>query len=198
MASMSSIQGIQGIQGRTSPVAPLSALPALNTSYTPSRHGKAPLENRKASLEVELSRILQLPVSDQDREQRAMRIRRHIALLERHIALLDAANGERPEFTSVQGRPDREHPESEPQAQPEFSMTEELQEQSVNEQPAAPRKAPKGGDDYARAMLGSLEALGSLGSLYAPPAAPGAVQPWENRSEPAKAVRVGRNFDVSI
>lgn len=192
---MSSIQGIQGIQGRTTPISPLSSLPALNSSYTPSRHGKAPLENRKASLEVELSRILQLPSSEPDREQRAMRVRRHIALLERHIALLDAANGERPEFTEVQGRPDRDRSHSEPesQEQPEFSVPEE----PVNES-SAPRKAPQGGDNYARAMLGSLESLGSLGSLYAPPAAPGTVQPWENRSEPAKAVKVGRNFDVSV
>ncbi|WP_172256238.1 hypothetical protein [Saccharibacillus deserti] len=186
---------MSSIQGRMGSVVPIGGLPALNSSYTPSRHGKAPLENRKASLEVELSRVLQLPASEQDREQRAMRIRRHIALLERHIALLDTANGERPEFT-VQGRPDREHSEPEPQ-QPTFSLPEETEEESSSAQPGAgvTPKAPKGGDDYARAMLGSFE---SLGSLYAPPAAPGTIPPWENRSEPARTVKVGRNFDVTV
>ncbi|WP_172194650.1 hypothetical protein [Saccharibacillus qingshengii] len=184
---------MSSIQGRMGSIVPIGGLPALNSSYTPSRHGKAPLENRKASLEIELSRVLQLPASEQDREQRAMRIRRHIALLERHIALLDTANGERPEFT-VQGRPDREY--DEPQQQPAFSLPEESEEESPVEAAAAVTpKAPRGGDDYARAMLGSFE---SLGSLYAPPAAPGTIPPWENRSEPARTAKVGRNFDVSV
>ncbi|GGN93873.1 hypothetical protein [Saccharibacillus kuerlensis] len=185
---------MSSIQGRTSPISSINGLPALNSSYTPSRHGKAPLENRKVSLEAELSRVLQLPASVPDREQRAIRLRRHIALLERHIALLDAANGERPEFT-VQGRPDRDVFESEQEEQPTFSLPEETEEESAPEPTPARQASPRGGDDYARAMLGALE---SPGSLYAAPVAPGTIQPWENRSEPAKSVKVGRNFDVSV
>lgn len=187
---------MSSIQGRTGSISPIGGLAALNTSYTPSRHGKAPLENRKVSLEAELSRVLQLPASVADRDQRAMRIRRHIALLERHIALLDAANGERPEFT-VQGRPEREHSEQEQQQreQPAFVLPEEEKEEPVQKASPSRPMAPKGGDDYARAMLGSFD---SPGALYSAPPTPGTVQPWENRSEKAKAAKVGRNFDVSI
>ncbi|WP_156950995.1 hypothetical protein [Saccharibacillus sacchari] len=187
---------MSSIQGRMGSISPIGGLAALNTSYTPSRHGKAPLENRKVSLEAELSRVLQLPASVADRDQRAMRIRRHIALLERHIALLDAANGERPEFT-VQGRPEREHSDQEQQREePVFALPEEDQEEAAQQVASAGRMpAPKGGDDYARAMLGSFD---SPGSLYSAPTAPGTVQPWENRSETTRAAKVGRNFDVSI
>ncbi|NGZ76287.1 hypothetical protein [Saccharibacillus alkalitolerans] len=185
---------MSSIQGRASSVPAISGMSALNTSYTPSRHGKAPLENRKASLEVELSRVLQLPASSADREQRAMRIRRHIALLERHIALLDAANGERPEFT-VQGRPDRQSDESVPQEEPSFSLPDEAEEESAPEQAPVRSTPSKGGDDYARAMLGAFE---SPGSLYAAPTVPGAAQPWETRTEPTRAAKLGRNFDVSV
>ena len=188
---------MSSIQGRTGSISSIGGISALNTSYTPSRHGKAPLESRKVSLEAELSRVLQLPASVADRDQRAMRIRRHIALLERHIALLDAANGERPEFT-VQGRPEREHSEQEKQQreQPAFVLPEEEEKEEPAQNVASSRPtAPKGGDDYARAMLGSFE---SPGSLYSAPTAPGTVQPWENRSETARAAKVGRNFDVSI
>lgn len=189
MASMSSIQG------RTGSISPIGGLSALNSSYTPSRHGKAPLENRKVSLEVELSRVLQLPASVADRDQRAMRIRRHIALLERHIALLDTANGERPEFT-VQGRPEREHSEQEQQREePAFVLPDEDKEEPERNAPPSRPTAPKGGDDYARAMLGSFD---SPGALYSAPPAPGTVQPWDNRSETTRAAKVGRNFDVSI
>ncbi|CAM4231658.1 hypothetical protein [Saccharibacillus endophyticus] len=186
---------MSSIQGRMGSISPIGGLTALNTSYTPSRHGKAPLESRKVSLEAELSRVLQLPASVADRDQRAMRIRRHIALLERHIALLDAANGERAEFT-VQGRPEHEHSEQEQQKeQPVFALPEEEKEEPAQTASANRVPAPKGGDDYARAMLGSFD---SPGSLYSAPSAPGAVQPWENRSETTRAAKVGRNFDVSI
>ncbi|MCQ4088012.1 hypothetical protein [Saccharibacillus sp. JS10] len=185
---------MSSIQGRMGSISAIGGINALNTSYTPSRHGKAPLESRKVSLEAELSRVLQLPASVADRDQRAMRIRRHIALLERHIALLDTANGERAEFT-VQGRPERDPSEQERREQPEFVLPEQEEEEVA---PAAPRSrpaAPKGGDDYARAMLGSIE---SAGALYSAPSAPGTVQPWENRAETTRAAKLGRNFDISV
>ncbi|MDO3410061.1 hypothetical protein QWJ34_09840 [Saccharibacillus sp. CPCC 101409] len=177
-----------------SPISSLSKLPAMNGSYTPSRQGKAPLENRKTSLEVELSRVLQMPESVADREQRAMRLRRHIALLERHIALLDAANGERPEFT-VQGR--QEHEGSEHREQPEFSLPEEPEEPQTREgtSSAAHSELMRKGGELARAAFASFDAPGSL---YAAPPTAGAVQPWESHKPPAQAAKLGRNFDVSV
>lgn len=188
---------MSSIQGRASSVSSIGGLTALNSSYTPSRHGKAPLEQRKMSLEAELSRVLQLPTSVADRDQRALRIRRHIALLERHIALIDAANGERAEFT-VQGRADRDA-DSQQQEQPKFALPDEETEAAAAEeavQQAPLRKAPLlGSDAYARPALNPLD---FPGSLYSPPTAPGAVQPWETRTEPTRAAKLGRNFDVSV
>ncbi|OWA36030.1 hypothetical protein B9G55_09185 [Saccharibacillus sp. O16] len=188
---------MSSIQGRASSVSSIGGLSALNTSYTPSRHGKAPLEQRKMSLEAELSRVLQLPTSVADRDQRALRIRRHIALLERHIALIDAANGERAEFT-VQGREERD-PDAQQQEQPKFVLPDEESDTPTASQPVqqtAGRKAPPlGSDNYARPALNPLD---FPGSLYSPPTAPGTVQPWETRPEPTRAAKLGRNFDVSV
>lgn len=187
---------MSSIQGRASSVSSIGGLTALNSSYTPSRNGKAPLEQRKMSLEAELSRVLQLPASVADRDQRALRIRRHIALLERHIALIDAANGERAEFT-VQGRADRDA-DSQRQEPPKFVLPDEEAEETAVPEAAkqtAARKSPPANEGYARSALNPLD---FPGSLYSPPAAPGAVQPWETRPEPTRSAKLGRNFDVSV